>query len=118
MDIYFFFIQKEIEYLNILKNIFNIIIIRTDYIHIKNNKNSNNILSYYIKPLNISNTLDTINGFDKNFKRNMFYLSKIKNISEPIINFYQNNSKIETYYQKNLSSFQIFNGPNLNILRS
>ena len=158
MDFIYFFVQQKTEHLNLLKHITFTIFLRTDYVNFNNpsftgentlfvkqgqQKDSeggesnkqifhypNNILSYCIKPLSFSNFYDKSCIFDKNFKRNPFYISKIKDISKPLLFFTSSNKVTEKSLalsssestvlslQKNISSFQVNSGPRVLIKKS
>ncbi len=159
-DLVYFFFQQKLEHFNTLKYISSVLSLRTDYVFFSNftskqelifqNKEqnkplinlSNNILSYCLKPLSFSNVYEKPCLFDQNFKRNSFYLSKIKDISKPLLYFGLDSSSsaddkfVNTTFkekkntessdnnenvlslQKNISSFQIHSGPRVLIQKS
>lgn len=159
-DLVYFFFQQKLEHFNTLKYISSVLSLRTDYVFFGNftsnqelisqNKEhnkplihlSNNILSYCLKPLSFSNVYEKPCLFDQNFKRNSFYLSKIKDISKPLLYFgldsslSTDNKFVNTTFkekkntessdnnenvlslQKNISSFQIHSGPRVLIQKS
>lgn len=104
-------------------------------------------LSYFIKPLNLYNFNNSSHLFDTHFQRNSFYLSKVKDLSNPLLHFdfssfyplsnltSKNNPSLErqkdgpqkkdglsnivpTQTQKKLSSIQVDNGPRIRIKKS
>jgi hypothetical protein len=153
-DLFFFFFQQKIEHFSTLRYISHILFLRTDYVLFDQtqqvffqskepNKSlfhfSNNILSYCLKPLTVSNVYDSPFLFDQNFKRNSFYLSKVKDISKPLLYFgfdsslstdsksFNSSSKTKDSsdsldnslpLQKSISSFQIHTGPRVLIQKS
>jgi len=153
-DLFFFFFQQKIEHFSTLRYISHILFLRTDYVLFdptqqvffqskEPNKSlfhfSNNILSYCLKPLTVSNVYDSPFLFDQNFKRNSFYLSKVKDISKPLLYFgfdsslstssksFTSSSKTKDSsdsldnslpLQKSISSFQIHTGPRVLIQKS
>lgn len=150
-DLFFFFFQQKIEHFSTLRYISHILFSRTDYVFFDNtqqvffqskepNKSlfhfSNNILSYCLKSLTVSNVYDSPFLFDQNFKRNSFYLSKVKDLSKPLLYFgfdtslstdpkpssktKDSSDSLENSLplQKSISSFQIHTGPRVLIQKS
>jgi hypothetical protein len=147
LDLVYFFIHNFTDCFNLLKYITHTLFLRTTYVSFadldsqvtaraEHSKLSNNILSYCIKPLTYLNFYDKpyfFDTFDTNTKRNSFYISKIKDISKPLLYFNFNDSKLlhtpsknttdQTQnntsesniqsLQKNISSFQIDKGPRI-----
>ena len=64
--------------------------------------------SYYLKPLIFNNTNNTFSIYDKNNERNSFYISKIKDLSNPLL-FYNLGIEGDINYKKKEKSKVLFN---------
>lgn len=149
-DIFCAFFKKHIENLNIIKNISHVLDLRTDYnlffVESSSKKKEKNISnsSYFFKPLVFGNKKKINSLFDQNFERNSFYISKIKDLKNPLlfpslqtqyfvknmnnvnndlINKWisLNKKNLESYQKespKNLTSIQIDTGPKILIKKS